>query len=258
MTDIKGAVQSQFGDAAANYRTSAVHATGQDLEVMVSALALTSNMHILDAGCGAGHAGMVFAPHVGKVTAVDFTPAMLEQVMMLADERSITNVETQQGDVESLPFPDATFDVVISRYSAHHWLHPQTALHEFQRVLKPGGAVILSDIMASASPAQDTFLQVLEVLRDPSHVRDHSVSQWLAMLQTAGFSGEVLMEFELTLDFAAWIQRINTPQQNADMLRTLFDGAGDEIKAAFHLPADVIRETFDFVIPGGVVLGRKA
>ena len=251
--DGKALVQQRFGDVAANYRTSAVHASGADLDLMLATAALAPEARVLDAGCGAGHTAVAFAAVAGSVVACDFTRAMLKQVAALANERGIANVIAQLADVESLPFPGDSFDLIATRYSAHHWLRPQRALAEFRRLLKPGESLLISDIMASEDFAQDTFLQTIELLRDPSHARDYRVSEWLAMLTNAGFQAEVLWRFELTLHFETWIQRMAAPRQNADMIMALFAGASDDIKRAFRLPAQLTGDDFDFVIPGAVI-----
>lgn len=253
--DIKQHVQSQFDPVAANYRTSAVHAGGEDLRLMVEHAPTTRDALVLDAGCGAGHTGMAFAPHVKQVIAYDFTASMLEQVQQLAQERHITNVMTQEGDVEQLPFDDDMFDIVATRYSAHHWLHPEQALKEFKRVLKSGGMFIISDIMAREDYAQDTFLQTLELLRDPSHVRDYRISEWQRMMLDAGFSSEVVYTHNLNLHFEKWTTRIATPTQNKEMLKTLFAGTSNDIKQAFALPDSIVDDDFTFVIPGAVIKG---
>jgi len=253
--DIKQHVQSQFDNVASNYRTSVVHATGEDLRLMVEHTPTTPDALVLDAGCGAGHTAMAFAPHVKQVTAYDFTPSMLDQVAQLAQERDIRNVITQVGDVENLPFEDDTFDIIATRYSAHHWLHPETALAEFKRVLKPQGTFIISDIMAREDYAQDTFLQTLELLRDPSHVRDYRVSEWQQLMQNAGFSSEVVYTFDLTLHFDKWTTRMATPAQNTDMLKALFNIASNDIKQGFALPENITENDFHFVIPGAVIVG---
>jgi ubiquinone/menaquinone biosynthesis C-methylase UbiE len=252
MQDVKASVQQQFGNVAINYATSAVHASGEDLNRMVQLAELTGTEKILDAGCGAGHTALAFAPHVAEVVAYDLTPSMLDQVNRLASERSITNLKTQQGDVESLPFEDGTFDRVVSRYSAHHWPHPANALSEIYRVLKPGGQFILSDIVAAEDPALDTFLQVVEFLRDPSHVRDHSISQWNSMLREANFAPEVLFTWDLPLDFNSWVARMATPSANVAMIKTLFDGAPSEVRGAMDVQPD-----YRFQIPGALFRGRR-
>jgi ubiquinone/menaquinone biosynthesis C-methylase UbiE len=253
MNDVKTSVQRQFGDVAANYRTSTVHASGEDLTRMVEAARLSGTERVLDAGCGAGHSALAFAPVAGEVVAYDLTPSMLEQVERLAAERNINNVVTRQGDVESLPFEDASFDVVVSRYSAHHWPHPVVALKEFFRVLKPGGQFILSDIVAAPEPTLDTFLQTIELLRDPSHVRDHSVVQWLEMFAEAGFEAEVIFTWDLPLDFDAWVARIATPALNVTMIKTLFDGAPREVREGMD-----VQSNYRFSIPGALLQVRKA
>ncbi|MCB0190164.1 MAG: methyltransferase domain-containing protein, partial [Caldilineaceae bacterium] len=97
-----------------------------------------------------------FARQTAHVVAVDFTENMLGQGRQLAAERAITNVDFRLGDVEQLPAGDGEFDLVVSRYSAHHWPHPQQALREFVRVLKPGGTLILNDIVSYDDLVCDT------------------------------------------------------------------------------------------------------
>ena len=252
MQDVKASVQQKFGQVAANYATSTVHASGEDLTRMVQLAELTGSEQVMDAGCGAGHTALAFAPKVAHVIAYDLTATMLEQVQRLASERQITNLTTGLGDVEYLPFDDESFDRVVSRYSAHHWPHPEKALAEFKRVLKPGGQFILSDIVAAEDPTLDTFLQTVELLRDPSHVRDHSISQWQRMFAEAGFTCEVLFTWDLPLDFDAWVKRIATPALNISMLKTLFDGAPSEVRGAMD-----VQPNYQFQIPGALFRGRR-
>ena len=251
--DIKASVQRQFNQVAANYSTSAVHARGRDLEEMVRAIPLTGQEQVLDAGCGTGHTALTFAPHVAQVIGVDFTEGMLAQGQQLAIDRGLTNVEFRSGDVETLPFAAAHFDLVVSRYSAHHWPHPTTALQEFRRVLRPGGYFLLNDIVSFDDFTADTYLQAIELLRDPSHVRDHTVAQWTAMLTAAGFIDiSVVYSGAVWIDFASWIQRMATPAANADLIGALMDGAPQEVKAALQIEAN-----HDFSFTGAVLRARR-
>lgn len=251
--DVKHQVQTRFGEVAANYRVSDVHAAGADLGVMVRHAQLNRGSLVLDAGCGAGHTALAFAPYVGWVYACDFTMSMLEQVKLLARQRRAVNVTPQLADIEYLPFPGSSFDIVTTRYSAHHWHHPERALSEIRRVLRNKGILIISDIMASEDYAQDTFLQTIELLRDPSHVRDYRISEWRTMLLATGFSSQVVHRFQLELHFGKWTTRMETPRRNREMIKTIFRDASLDVRRGFQLPDQIESEDFSFFIPGAVL-----
>lgn len=232
MADLKRSIQNQFDRVADNYRTSTVHAQGEDLEQMVRLANLRGDEEVLDAGCGAGHAAVTIAPHVTRVTALDFTDSMLEQTAQLARERQIGNIQTRLGDVEELPFPSDHFDRIVSRYSAHHWPRPARALAEFRRVLRPDGQVILADVVGFDDPTTDTFLNSVELLRDPSHVRDFTESEWLDGFQRAGFQAEVGFRWRIWLDFASWTERMATPALHREAIASLLASAPAEVRKA--------------------------
>ncbi len=112
-----------------------------------------------------------FAPHVQQATGIDATPAMLERARKLAAEKGLTNVAWRQGDVNSLPYADAGFTIVITRFSFHHFLDPAAVLREMVRVCAPGGRIIVVDIMRRRIAAKAAEFNRLEKLRDPSHSR---------------------------------------------------------------------------------------
>ena len=238
MRDSSRSIQDQFGQVAANYRTSVVHAEGAELERMRALAAELGNPYALDAGCGAGHTSVAIAPACREVVAFDLTDLMLAQVEQLAVEKGIGNIRTEQGDVAQLPFPDATFDLVASRYSAHHWLFLHQALAECRRVLRPAGRFLLCDIIAPEDLAVDTFLQTLEYLRDPSHVRDHRLSEWEAQLAATGFQIDKVTQWHLDLQLDRWTQRMNTPPVKVAMLRQLMAEASAEATRELRLRPD--------------------
>ncbi len=88
------------------------------------------------------------------------------------------------------------------------------ALHEFRRLLRQDGCLLLSDIVSYSSFVQDTHLQAIELLRDPSHVRDHRAEEWIAMMEDVGFNAEIVFTWLLRLHFDDWVARMATPEQN--------------------------------------------
>lgn len=249
---IHDSVQRQFGPVAAEYAASAVHAGGPDLAALVEVVAAAGAMRALDVGCGAGHTALALAPHVVSVVALDLTEAMLDQARRLAVERGVTNLVFQHGDAEHLPFPDESFDLVTSRYAAHHFPRPAAALREIVRVLRPGGAFLLIDVVAPPEPLLDTHLNTIELLRDPSHVRDHSVDDWRRMFASAGLCAELPGEWPLRLAFAPWIARMRTPPERAALIRAMFENAPHEVRAGLAIEPDG-----SFSVPTALLRGLK-
>lgn len=250
--NVKEAVQQQFGPVAAQYAASAVHAGGPDLSAMLQAAPLPTTT-VLDVGCGAGHTALAFAPHAQRVVAVDLTEPMLAQVQRLAAERcTCANVETRRADVEQLPFADGSFAVATSRYSAHHYPDPRRAVAEIARVLEPNGTFLLVDVIAPPDAEQDALLNQIEVLRDPSHVRDHTAGEWQQMIQQAGLQAELLDIWPLYLDFAAWITRMQTPANAVAQITLLFDQAPATVRQAF-----AVAEDYSFTVPVALLRATK-
>ena len=104
---------------------------------------------VLDLGCGSG-IDTILAAHqagpTGRVIALDFLPEMLERTAQAAREAGLGNVETLEAEIEQLPLPDASVDVVISNGVVN--LSPRKArvLAECARVLRPGGELCVSDL----------------------------------------------------------------------------------------------------------------
>jgi SAM-dependent methyltransferase len=231
-------VSKHYAPRAAAYVTSAVHSAGADLDQIEAIVRGCVDARALDLGCGGGHVSYRAAPHVREVVACDLTPDMLAHVKRTASERGLKNITVQQGAAERLPFGDASFDIVLSRYTAHHWRDMEAGLREARRVLKPGGRAVFADCVAPSDPLLDTHLQTIELLRDASHVRNYSVAEWMATLGRSGFSATGITARKLPLEFASWIERTQTPQTCVAAILMLQAQASAAVRDHFAIGAD--------------------
>ncbi len=231
-------VHQQFSPQAQAYLHSVVHAQGGDLDDMVQWVGSEAPAAVLDVGCGGGHVAFRLAPLAQQVLAYDPSQAMLDVVAAEAQRRGLGNVRTQQGAAESLPFAAGSFDLVASRYSAHHWGDVPAGLAQMRRVLKTNGRALLMDVVSPGVPLLDTWLQTLELLRDPSHVRNACVADWCAMLAVAGLRVDAVKTYRLRLDFATWIARMKTPTEHVAAIRSLQSRAGAEVVRHFEIEGD--------------------
>jgi SAM-dependent methyltransferase len=111
-------------------------------------------------------------------------------------------------------------------------------LKEARRVLKPGGVVAFADIVAPEDKLSDTWMQSIELLRDPSHQRDYSLLEWRAALERAGFKPGQPSVHRLRLEFSSWLARMATPPVQADAIRALFAQAPAEVRNYLAIEAD--------------------
>lgn len=231
-------VQNQFGPGAGAYVASPVHASGADLNRIAAIAARHAPAHALDLGCGGGHVAYAMAPHAARVTACDLSPDMVAAVAAEAARRGLATIRTATAAAAALPFPDAAFDMLACRFSAHHWQDVPRGLAEARRVLRPGAPAAFVDVTAPPLAAADTHLQAIELLRDPSHGRDYSEAEWRALLERAGFSVTAVTRGRLRMDFADWTARMRTPPDRCAAIRALQSLASDTVSRHFEIEPD--------------------
>lgn len=229
------AIRRQFDRAAAAYGTSPIFAQGRDLALMVEATAPSAAMMVLDVGCAAGHTAFAFAPHVRAVVGVDLSRDMLGEAARQAAARGIENVRWEEASAAALPYADATFDIVACRMVVHHFPVLVPSLAEMARVLKPGGQMIVVDTISPEDEALADFINQIEVLRDPSHSRNWTITEWQAAGQEIGVAFAVVSRWDLPLDFADWTARQQTPPDSITRIEALFDTASPAAREAFAI-----------------------
>lgn len=117
-------------------------------------LAGRSGLDALDAGCGTGFLSFELARRGHRVVGIDFAPAMLAEARRKAAEEN-ASVRFEQGDAERLPFASDSFDLVVSRHVLWTLPHPEAAIDEWIRVLRPGGRLVVVDGQSDAAAATE-------------------------------------------------------------------------------------------------------
>src|SRR5690242_3286298 len=248
---IKARVRDAFGRTAAAYVTSQRHAAGADLARLVELAAPRPDERALDISTGGGHTALALAPHVAYVTASDLTPAMLAAARGHILGSGVTNVAFVVADAERLPFLDESFDLVTVRIAPHHYADVRAAVREMHRVLRAGGRLVLIDNIAPEDSACDAAVNRWDAWRDPSHVREYTVSEWRAFLAAAGLRTEVVELARKTYDFAEWVERMRMPVDERAKLEADMLAAPAEVRQAFEVTArdgHVVSWAADFVI----------
>ncbi|MGH2363574.1 MAG: class I SAM-dependent methyltransferase [Chloroflexota bacterium] len=254
---IQDKVRAQYGRQAALYSVSRSHASGNSLDALLAWATLHGTERVLDVAAGTGFCGMAFAPNVREVVAYDLTAEMLAEAARLAAGRGLTNMRFEQGPAEAMPFADASFDVVTCRVAPHHFASIARFMEESARVLRPNGLLLIADTAASGQAEPDAWQHRIELLRDPSHVRDRGQAEWRAFAEEARFADvEVVMSCWTQLTFRDWVKRSGSTPGVIATLYDLFANASPATVEAFHIqPQD--GDDFAWEWPVACVRARK-
>jgi SAM-dependent methyltransferase len=193
-------VNDSWSDRAELYRTSSAHSEGPDLDVLVTWAEGVSTA--LDVATGGGHVARRLREVGLQVVTADPAPGMRPDVVCRA---------------EALPFADASFDVVVTRVAAHHFADIRAAVRELARVARD--RVLVVDTLY-----QDEKGEEAERLRDPSHVRNYSETEWRSFLADAGLAVEEARVFDVPIDLGEWLARTGCAGDDAARVRELLAG----------------------------------
>jgi ArsR family transcriptional regulator len=162
-------------------------------------LRLMPPLTIADLGAGEGTISLMLAQQALKVIAVDSSVKMVEYGSGLAQRYGVDNLDYRLGDLEDLPLADGEVDLALMHQTLHHALHPRTAIKEAWRVLKPGGRILVLDLVKHEFEA----------------ARELYADVWL------GFSQVELMELLAEAGFEAIGLSVVHEEEEAPHFRTL-------------------------------------
>jgi ArsR family transcriptional regulator len=155
---------------------------GRSWKALAEALLKAMNYrHVADLGAGEGTLSQLLAQRAEKVIAIDLSPKMVDYAQKLAVSNGLANLEFRIGDIEDPPIADSSIDLAILSQALHHAENPQRAIDSAHRILRPGGRLIVLDLL------QHNFSEARELYAD--RWLGFSESQIASMLEKAGFTG---------------------------------------------------------------------
>jgi len=223
MPSHRDTILDQFSRQAVPFSTAAAIRDERALHLLVDAAGAGADDTVLDVACGPGLVACAFARVARQVTGIDLTPAMIARAEALAAERGCTNVRFQIGDVLPLPFPDMAFSIVVSRFAFHHFPDPAAVLAEMRRVCRPGGRVVVADLMASADPVKAAAFHRMEMLRDPSHARALTLTELRALYGAVGFDAPLETFWRMDIDVDGLLERSFPEPGSEPVIRRMFE-----------------------------------
>lgn len=238
--------KEQFDRQAAHYNTKWNAWSEETLAWMLKAAVGKPTDSVLDVATGTGFTALAFAPHVYSVVGLDVSPGMLARARQRAAEHGLVNVMFEEGAAESLQFMDGSFDLVTCRIAPHHFLDVQQFLAETERVLKRGGHLVLVDTtVPDDSPEAAAWQNAVEVIRDPSHIRNYTPREWRQMAEAAGLSVTQSSSAGggITIPLSDWLVKAGcAPEQSAEVRRR-FAESPDSARKAFQIETHKDGET---------------
>lgn len=243
-------ILDQFTKQAIPFATAAGIKDEEALKLLVEFTSVRPDDTMLDVACGPGLVVCAFAQVVRHATGIDLTPAMIERARTLQTEKGLTNVTWQVGNVLPLPYPDASFSIVTSRFAFHHFPDPKAVLAEMKRVCTPNGKVVVIDVMASPDPQKAAAYNRMEKLRDPSHARGLPLTELELLFRQTALPTPRKTFYRLEGEVEDLLQRSFPNPGDADKIRQIFvealdnDGLGMDVRRQ----EDKIRFAYPIVI----------
>jgi SAM-dependent methyltransferase len=243
-------ILDQFTRQATVFSTAPTITDEDALRMIVDAAQPTRGDRLLDVACGPGLVVCAVAPHVREATGIDVTPAMLDRARKLATDKGLTNTTWRQGDVYSLPYEDASFTIVTTRFSCHHFLDPAAVLREMVRVCAPGGRVVVVDDYASEDPRKAAEFNKLEKFRDPSHSRCLTLTELKGLFGKVGLPEPDATFYELSGDVPGLLARsFPNPGDDVKIIEMFKASAADDrLGVPVRLDGDEIHYAYPVAI----------
>lgn len=132
----------QFARQAIPFIQNAAHSAEYAVKRLVTLGNVSKNDTVLDVACGSGLVSCELAKMAHDITGIDITPAMIQQANLLKQDNNLDDIKYEIGDVAHVPYPNASFSLVVTRYSFHHLVDPCSGISEMKGFCMRKGRVV--------------------------------------------------------------------------------------------------------------------
>lgn len=244
-------IKDQFSRQAEGYTSVKAHSDALNLLIEMSGVSDKDN--VLDLACGSGIVSCAFAKYAHHVTGIDITEGMLEQARKLQAQSKLTNIEWVLADVEPLQFDNNQFSIVLSRFSFHHFLEYEKVFTEMIRVCKPGGVVMVVDVVLpnEKREAYDT----MEIMRDPSHTGVLTPEGFEKLFQHPLLSNCRTSCYDMNIDLETQVNASFMTDQKLEKFREMI--YTDVDKNNLGIKITQINNSYQLYYPIGIYMATK-
>lgn len=194
------------------------------LSLLLSLTDCCTNSKILDIGTGTGYLAFPLAEKfpTANVCGIDIAEAMMEKNNAVVREKNILNLTFEAFDGFTYPFPDESFDLLVTRYAFHHFPNVASAVSQMHRILKKGGKVLISDPMRNENDDSKIIDRFMSVKQD-GHIQFYSAKELGVLFTEHGFIKENQVITQMKFPFAQKAEYIEIYNQIAENDRMLYD-----------------------------------
>jgi ubiquinone/menaquinone biosynthesis C-methylase UbiE len=213
---------------------------------------------VLDVAAGTGHIARAIAPQVRQVVAVDLTQEMLTVGRASAEAEGIKNVIYELGDAAALSYLENSFDLVVTRFSVHHFEDPSKPLEEMVRVCRPAGRIAIIDVVVRNAQVAERH-NALERLSDPSHTRALPGEELIELLEASGADLVHSSQRDRDLDLERWVSQAQAGSAASEAIRFALRSEleGDPATAATGLRPYLKGQELTFKQPMLIAVAEK-
>ncbi|CAN5839179.1 hypothetical protein BH10CHL1_BH10CHL1_22170 [soil metagenome] len=210
---------------------------------------LPTGLRVLDVGSGNGRLALLLAEEGAReVVGVDISPAMLEiaeYLRLSSNSPAAQRVSYRLAPAQRMPFQSEGYDALICRLVLHHTPKPELIMRECVRLLRPGGTLIVADLLSADDPVKRATQNTIEARRNPSHVAARSIDQYRKLVTGAGLTieAETVAVFERELE--NWLSDMQSDLNSRNAVREMIEAGLETDATGFNVRRQSGKLVFD-------------